>query len=166
MDRTGQWPTGRLISAVARRIEREWNAHLDTWGLNHASLPVLFLLAGGPLSQRELARASGVTEQTMSRIIARLERSGYVERHPHAADRRRHAVAVTQAGRTALAEAGDPEVAEEMSARGLGPSQVAQLRELLARMLAQRGRETDPVAADLIGPPGSRPGGRSAEPGR
>ena len=136
MDGRDEWPTGRMLSAVARRIEREWNAHLAAWDLNHASLPVLFLLFRGPLSQRELARDSGVTEQTMSRIVARLERSGYVRRQPDAADARRHEVSLTDAGRAALVEAGDPQVAEEMSVRGLDPDQVGPLRALLAAMLA------------------------------
>ncbi|HWS58004.1 MAG TPA: MarR family winged helix-turn-helix transcriptional regulator [Actinotalea sp.] len=143
----GEWPTGRLFSAVARRIERDWNTHLAYWDLNHASLPVLFLLAGGPRSQRELALASGVTEQTMSRIIARLERTGYVVRAAHALDRRRHDVALTDSGRTALVEAGDPQFAEEMSMAGLAAAQVAQLRGLLLVMLAQRPRENDPPEA-------------------
>lgn len=131
-----QWPTGRMLSAVARRVEQEWNAHLAHWDLNHASIPVLFHLAGGPLSQRDLARASGVTDQTMSRVLTRLERSGYVERHPHPDDARRHAVVLTDAGRRALVAAGDPRIAEEMSIKGLSPEQVAQLRDLLAVMLA------------------------------
>ncbi len=135
MEGRGEWPTGRMLSAVARRIEREWNAHLAHWDLNHASLPVLAFLARGPLSQRDLARASGVTEQTMSRIVARLERSGYVERHPDADDARRHRVSLTATGRTAFVEAGDPVVAEEMSVRGLTPEQVEELRVLLAAML-------------------------------
>lgn len=131
-----QWPTGRLLSAVARRVEHEWNAHLARWDLNHASIPVLFHLSGGPRSQRDLARASGVTEQTMSRIVAGLERRGYVARHPHPHDARRHEVHLTDAGRRALAEAGDPRVAEEMSIRGLDAEQVAQLRSLLTAMLS------------------------------
>ncbi|HMO12110.1 MAG TPA: MarR family transcriptional regulator [Actinotalea sp.] len=130
-----RWSTGRLLSSVTRRIEREWNAHLAHWELNHASLPVLYLLAGGPRSQRELALASGVTEQTMSRILARLERLEYVARHTHRADRRRHDVHLTDAGRAALVEAGDPAVAEAMSVRGLDERQVAALRALLLAML-------------------------------
>ena len=138
---------------MARRIERDWNAHLAHWDLNHASLPVLYLLMGGPRSQRELATASGVTEQTMSRIIVRLERTGYIERLPHEHDRRRHDVVVTGPGRQALAEAGDPRVAEQMSIRGLSPEQVAQLREILAVMMAQRPRETDPSHEEGEEPP-------------
>lgn len=142
-----QWPTGRLVSAVARRIERDWNAHLEHWDLNHASLPVLYLLGGGPRSQRELAEASGVTEQTMSRILVRLERTGYIRRHPHAQDRRRHEVVLTDEGRQTLLEAGDPGVAEQMSIRGLSADQVRTLREILGVMLAQRPRDGDPDPA-------------------
>ncbi|EYR63183.1 MarR family transcriptional regulator [Actinotalea ferrariae CF5-4] len=141
MERTGHWPTGRLLSAVARRIEREWNAHLDTWDLNHASLPVLFHLARGPHSQRDLARANGVTEQTMSRILARMERSGYIAREQHPTDRRRHDVVLTAAGRAVMLEAGDPRPAEEMSVRGLEPHHVEQLREILGLMLAAHPHE-------------------------
>lgn len=154
---TGQWPTGRLISAVARRIERDWNAHLAHWDLNHASLPVLYLLMGGPRSQRELATASGVTEQTMSRIIVRLERTGYIVRQVDQGDRRRHAVLITDLGRQTLAEAGDPRVAEQMSIRGLAPEQVTQLRAILAVMMAQRPRATDPHLVDEA-PAGTDPG--------
>ncbi|MBO1750621.1 MarR family transcriptional regulator [Actinotalea sp. BY-33] len=146
---TDQWPTGRLVSAVARRIERDWNAHLALWDLNHASLPVLFMLARGPRSQRELAAASSVTEQTMSRVLARLERSGYIERRAHSADRRRYEVVLTAAGRTALAEAGDARLAEEMSVRGLEPAQVAQLRGLLMQMMTARPHPGDPVLAEV-----------------
>ena len=148
-----QWPTGRMLSAVARRIEQEWNAHLAAWDLNHASIPVLFHLLGGPQSQRTLARASGVTEQTMSRVVARLERSGYVERHPDPGDARRHEVVMTEEGRRVLAAAGDPRIAEEMSIRGLTPEQVGQLRELLAAMLAAH------PAGGPDGPPPPYPAG-------
>src|SRR5690606_39534189 len=90
---------GRLLFAVARRIEREWNAHLGRWDLNHAGFPVLMHLLGGPQSQRALADESGVTEQTMSRIVARLERAGYVTRTDDPTDRRRRLVAITTDGR-------------------------------------------------------------------
>jgi MarR family transcriptional regulator, organic hydroperoxide resistance regulator len=136
-----QWPTGRLLSAVARRVERDWNAHLEGWDLNHASLPVLYLLAAGPRSQRELAESSGVTEQTMSRILLRLERSRYVSRRPHALDRRRHDVVLTDEGRAALREAGDRDVAERITVQGLTEEQVSQLRALLSALLPDRAED-------------------------
>lgn len=127
-----RWPVGRLLSAAARRVEREWNGHLDAWQLNHASLPVLVMLMRGPHTQVELAAACSVTEQTMSRVLARMERTGYVTRTTHATDRRKHAIVITDAGRAVAAEAADPVAAEAVATRGLTPGQVVQLRELLA----------------------------------
>ena len=143
-DPTG-WPTGRLLSSAARRIEREFNAHLDAWGLNHASMPVLVYLSAQDHSQRELASATGVTEQTMSRILARIERLGYVTRKPHHDDRRRHVISLTSAGRAVLAEAADRERSEALVGRGLAAEQVRQLREILAAVLAAH---PDPDDAD------------------
>lgn len=125
------WPVGRLLSAAARRVEREWDAHLGAWDLTHAGVPVLAHLLAGPRSQRELATASGVTEQTMSRVIARLERTGHVVREAHAADHRRVAVSITPAGRAALVEATAGEVPRHITVRGLSDRQVEQLRSLL-----------------------------------
>ena len=130
-----EWATGRLLFAVARRIEREWNAHLGRWDLNHAGFPVLMHLLGGPQSQRALADESGVTEQTMSRIVARLERAGYVTRTDDPTDRRRRLVAITTDGREAGLAAARRRPAEELATRGLGDEQVAALREALLTLL-------------------------------
>ena len=130
------WPTGRLLSSAARRIEREFNAHLDAWDLNHASLPVLVYLAVQDHSQRELAAATGVTEQTMSRILARVERLGYVTRKPHPDDRRRHVIALTESGAAVLREAADRERSEAMVAQGLTPDDLRELRRLLTALIA------------------------------
>ncbi|PFG41351.1 DNA-binding MarR family transcriptional regulator [Georgenia soli] len=134
-----QWPTGRLLSAAARRVERTWDAYLERWSLSHASLPVLAVLAGGPRSQREIAAFLGVTEQTTSRMLTGLERSGYVDRRRHATDRRRQVVAITEAGRSALAALDDPTTVESLLGDALSPVQLATLRDLLVR-LVEHGR--------------------------
>ncbi|MGY4642795.1 MarR family winged helix-turn-helix transcriptional regulator [Cellulomonas sp. URHB0016] len=126
------WPVGRLLSAAARRVERDWDTHLAGWDLNHASQPALIHLVRSPLSQRELAARCGVTEQTMSKVVARLERTGYATRSRHSDDRRRHVVSITDAGRRALVDASDRALAEQLVTRGLTPAQVDQLRTLLA----------------------------------
>lgn len=140
------WPVGRLLSSAARRVEREWNAHLSTWDLNHASMPVLLHLLQRPRSQRQLASASNVTEQTMSRILARMERTGYVTRAPDENDHRKYVIAITDAGRSVAVLAADPRPAEAMTTRGLTPDQVEQLRRLLAIVAAPRVEGPDEVA--------------------
>lgn len=135
-DDVAQWATGRLLSAAARRIERAWDSHLGEWGLSHASFPVLFLLARSEHSQRELATAMGVTEQTMSRLLVRLEEEGLVRRAPHDADRRRHVVTLLPAGAAVVTAASDPRRVEALATRGMTPEQVANLRDALITLLA------------------------------
>ncbi|MFD6178768.1 MULTISPECIES: MarR family winged helix-turn-helix transcriptional regulator [unclassified Isoptericola] len=141
-DDPAQWPTGRLLFTVVRRIEHDWNAHLAGWNLNHAGFPVLLHLFAGPRTQRELADLNGVTEQTMSKVVARLERAGYVVRGEDPRDRRRRTVAVTDAGRRAAAEAGRLQPAEDLTSRGLDDDQVASLREMLVTLVRAQ-READ-----------------------
>ncbi|QDC26321.1 winged helix-turn-helix transcriptional regulator [Georgenia yuyongxinii] len=129
------WPTGRLLSAAARQVERAWDAYLERWSLTHATLPVLAVLAGGPHSQREIAQALKVTEQTTSRMLGGLERTGYVRRERHATDRRRHVVALTETGRTTLGALDDPATVERLVAASLSAEQVGELRALLLHML-------------------------------
>jgi MarR family transcriptional regulator, organic hydroperoxide resistance regulator len=129
------WPTGRLLSVAARRVERAWDAYLERWSLSHATLPVLAVLAGGPHSQREVAGALKVTEQTMSRMLAGLEHVGYVRRETHAADRRRHVVAITEAGLSALEAIDDPAVLERMVSTSLTAEQMRELCAMLLRIV-------------------------------
>jgi DNA-binding MarR family transcriptional regulator len=149
-DDLSRWPTGRLLGAAARGVGRDWNTHLESWNLNHASLPVLVMLAHHDHSQRELADAMDVTEQTMSRVLRRMERTGHVVRVEHPADRRRHVVRLTDAGRAVVSVASDPVAAEAIATLGLSPSQVRQLRELLVTMITVRaadpGDNHDPEA--------------------
>lgn len=98
-DDPASWPTGRLLSTASRLVEHAWVDALERVGLTHAGLIALHLLQGGPLSQTELARRAHVENQTMSRTLERLQREGFIERQADAADRRRHVVSVTPAGR-------------------------------------------------------------------
>ncbi len=112
----GDWPTGRLLSSAARLVEHDWNQHLARWQLNHASLGVLHVLLTAPQTQRELAGAVQVEDQTMSRMLEKLERCGYIVRTRDDVDRRRVRVALTSLGRRTCLEATDIRLAEEFFA--------------------------------------------------
>ncbi|MDM7888158.1 MarR family transcriptional regulator [Curtobacterium sp. RHCJP20] len=97
-----QWPLGRLLSAAARAVEREWDERLRAVGLTHAALVAIdILLRTGPTGADTLARTARVQPQTMSRTLERAERDGLVERTSHPEDRRRRVVTVTDEGRRA-----------------------------------------------------------------
>ncbi|WP_198671631.1 MarR family winged helix-turn-helix transcriptional regulator [Desertihabitans aurantiacus] len=100
-DDLGDWSLGRLLSTAARHVERDWNAYLSGRGLTHAGLLALHTLVDGPRSQRQLAAASQVEEQTMARVVERLVRTGHVTRERDPADRRRLQVRLTEDGRAA-----------------------------------------------------------------
>ncbi|MEP6842971.1 MAG: MarR family transcriptional regulator [Pseudolysinimonas sp.] len=99
------WPTGRLLSTASRMVEHAWLDALTELGLSHAGLIVLHLLEAGPATQVALAALARVEAQTVSRTIDRLEREGFVERHPDQADRRRRMVERTLAGAEVFARA-------------------------------------------------------------
>ncbi|KTR42702.1 hypothetical protein NS263_01315 [Curtobacterium oceanosedimentum] len=97
-----QWPLGRLLSAAARAVEREWDERLRAVGLTHAALVAIdILLRTGPTGADTLARTARVQPQTMSRTLERAERDGLIERTSHPEDRRRRVVTVTDEGRRA-----------------------------------------------------------------
>ncbi|MBA8989526.1 DNA-binding MarR family transcriptional regulator [Curtobacterium pusillum] len=101
------WPLGRLLSAAARAVERDWDERLRAIGLPHAALIAIdILIRTGPTGADTLARTARVQPQTMSRTLERMERDGLVERSPHPEDRRRRIVTVTDHGREAWETAG------------------------------------------------------------
>lgn len=101
-DTSEQWPLGRLLSAAARSVERDWDERLRAIGLSHAAVVAIdILIRTGPTGADAIARTARVQPQTMSRTLERMERDGLVERAPHPADRRRRVVSVTPAGRSA-----------------------------------------------------------------
>lgn len=101
-DTSEQWPLGRLLSAAARSVERDWDERLRAIGLSHATVVAIdILIRTGPTGADTIARTARVQPQTMSRTLERMERDGLVERTPHPADRRRRVVSVTPAGRSA-----------------------------------------------------------------
>lgn len=97
------WPTGRLLSTAARLVEHAWVEALEARGLTHAGMIALHFLDAGPLTQSDLARLAKVENQTMSRTVERLERSGFIERRADPVDRRRQIVTRTAAGDAAWA---------------------------------------------------------------
>jgi DNA-binding MarR family transcriptional regulator len=80
--------SGLLPHALARRT-----------GLSESELHSLRHLMGGPLGPNDLARTLGVTSAASSGIVDRLEARGHVTRRPHATDKRRTVVVISDSGR-------------------------------------------------------------------
>lgn len=150
-----EWSLGRLLSMAARLVEQDWNSWLASRGMTHAGLLALHALQSGPHTQRELAAASVVEEQTMSRVLDRLERAGHVTRQRDPADRRRLIVRCTAAGQRAYRAAIDADVANTIIAGRLDEPEAFRrmLIQLIVRLLAARG---EPAPGSLLAEPASR----------
>jgi DNA-binding MarR family transcriptional regulator len=106
-DAPAEAPPGQLIRALAGLLALTEPPLLRLWrsaGLTFTQRRLLRHLRGGPRGAGELALASGLSAPSLTRLVARLERRGYVRRTVDEADRRRIVVTLTSAGERVLAD--------------------------------------------------------------
>jgi DNA-binding MarR family transcriptional regulator len=118
------------VGFVARRWIGEALAPLGLTGREAEIL--LRLRASGPLTQQQLVEQLDADPSNLVTMLNKLEAAGLLERSRDAADRRRHIVTITDAGR-ARRDAADAAVGavEDRLLGGLSARQRATLRELL-----------------------------------
>jgi DNA-binding MarR family transcriptional regulator len=88
-----------VITRTARRLRQEAGG-----GLSPTQTAALATIdRHGPLTPSEVAAHERIQRPTATRIVARLEQDGLIERTADPADRRSSLVAVTRAGRDLLA---------------------------------------------------------------
>ena len=135
----------RLGSALAM-TNRAVGAMLGIKGADLAVLDVLH--REGPLTPTELARRTRTHLATMTGVLRRLERGGWVERRPDAADRRSvriHAAGVDRL--SAVFARTDEELGELVS--GWSEEQVAMLVDFLNDASEVAGRLADDLVTDV-----------------
>jgi DNA-binding MarR family transcriptional regulator len=126
-----------LLKHANLRISELTEAALRPYDLTGKELGVLNVLVGRePGSQQQAAQRLGIDRTTMVALLDTLERKGLVSRHPHAEDRRRNVVELTEHGqditRSARVAAGE---AEQEFLRPLTEAAGEQLRESLAAVV-------------------------------
>lgn len=130
------WPLSRLLITASRLVEHDIAQQLRPYNLTHASFGVLALVHLRPTSQRDLAHATRVEEQTISQTVDRLERLGMVTRERDPSDRRKFLITVTDVGTQAFRHATRHDRAEQ-AMTGLPES--AHLRQALAELIRRLG---------------------------
>jgi DNA-binding MarR family transcriptional regulator len=144
--------TGALLVVVGREAQRHLRDSLTAHRLKPRQLQILDLLAEcGPVGQRDLGAAIEIDHSILVTLLNPLEADGLIRRERDAADRRRHVVTLTAAGRLRLAGAADARrEAEDTLLSGLTEQQRAQLRALLVALQdankAGRGSTASPDA--------------------
>jgi DNA-binding MarR family transcriptional regulator len=128
------------ITRTARRLRQEAGGELSPT----LSAALATIARHGPLTPSELATRERVQRPTATRLLARLEAPGLVERTADPVDGRSSLVAVTPAGEALLAEVRtrkDAYLARRL--RALSPEERATLRhatEILERLLEDERR--------------------------
>ena len=107
---------------------------LEPYGVSGRELAVLTVLAAGePASQHQAAQRLGVDRTTMVALVDALEDKGLVRRQPHAQDRRRNVVGLTEAGLEVLHRGG--QAARDAERRFLAPLPAQDARQLRNALL-------------------------------
>jgi DNA-binding MarR family transcriptional regulator len=115
----------------------------------HDLMPRQFQLLGlldddGPMGQRELGQAMATDPSILVTLLNPLEADGYIARTRDPADRRRHVVTLTDAGRRQLERAAEAQrEAEDAIFAGLSTDQRDQLRDLLIALRDIRDAASD-----------------------
>ena len=94
-----------LLAQVARLHHHRAHELFEKLGLYRGQPPVLFILwEQDGLTHGELADKLEITPATVTRMIQRMEKTGFVQRKPDASDQRISRVYLTEAGRAIRAK--------------------------------------------------------------
>ncbi len=129
--------TGYLLARVGSESRRRFVEALAGQDLTLAGYSVLMILGGATdITQRQLAAAVGIDPRNLVPILDDLEARGLIKRGAHPADRRRHTVKLTTAGRTQLIHLAEIGASAEVELlRPLSKPERKQLHSLLTRLL-------------------------------
>jgi len=140
--------TGFLLARLGQEATRGLRDALTTHDLKPRQFQILYLLADrGPTGQRELGETMAIDHSILVTMLNPLEADGLIRRERDAADRRRHVVTVTPAGKRRLTSAARAQrEAEDALFAGLTEQQRDQLRQLLIAL--RDANRTEPTADD------------------
>lgn len=115
--RTGaEWSRAELLARIVTESQRHYadyslfsQALADHVGLHPTDMQCVALLdmEPGPVSTGDIARLTGLTSGSATRLVDRMVKAGIVERHADPHDRRRSLVSLSPEARKRIGEAWD-----------------------------------------------------------
>ncbi|WP_354700894.1 putative HTH-type transcriptional regulator [Paraconexibacter sp. AEG42_29] len=127
--------TGFLLNWVGARSREAFAAAIEELGLRPQQFAAMTMIDADPgMAQQELVAATNIDPSTMVAMLDGLEAAGLAERRPHASDRRKHALHLTEAGTETLraARRAAAGMRDEVFGR-LEPEEFAELHRLLRK---------------------------------
>lgn len=127
---------GSLVIDVGRLIRQDFKRRAQHLGLTQAQWSAISHLHRDPgLTQAALAERLEVHPVTVTQLLDRMEKSGWIRREAHATDRRAQCVHLTESTEPVLAELGRlAGQTREQALHGLSESERRQFELLLARV--------------------------------
>lgn len=152
-NQAGPLMIGALVAIIDQELRRRVTAALHASGFSdyRATYRGIFMWTRAEGSRiTELAKLAQITQQSMSELVAELERRGYVERTPDPTDRRAVLVRRTERGWhvNAISRQAVAEAQAEWESQ-LGAPEYAHLLEALRRIVTL----IDPPTAGVAGHP-------------
>jgi DNA-binding MarR family transcriptional regulator len=125
-----------LVKRLETLIRVQLEAALQALALTPGQYTTLSIVHVGPISSADLARRVGITPQSMSEVIAMLERKGLIVRTARDDNRRIADVGLTAAGESLLRQAEERvDVVERSLLDGLSQHEETILRRTLEVVL-------------------------------
>ena len=147
----GAGDLGYLLVQLGFHVARQFSARLAPLGLEPRQFGMLTRLAANEgRSQQANGEMMGLNPTRMVFLVDDLEQRGLVERRRNPADRRSHALYLTELGRAKLREAQQASAGPEGQ---IGSSLTDQQRGQLTRLLRRLADEQGIAEDSLPGPP-------------
>ncbi|HEY9280037.1 MAG TPA: MarR family transcriptional regulator [Eoetvoesiella sp.] len=140
-----------LLAQASKLISEEFHQVVQASGFSVSEWRVLATLAGGKLISIGGVAQTTVTKQpTITRLLDRMEKKGYVERVAHASDRRITLVRITEQGQKTVTELiAQAKEHEHRVLQPLGPDHAEELKAMLKRIIELRRPDTQSNSASI-----------------
>jgi MarR family transcriptional regulator, organic hydroperoxide resistance regulator len=135
-----------LLARASHQVSREFHRELKPYGLTVLEWRVLATLEGSDgCSLGEVAEAVLFKQPTITKLIDRMERDGWVKRLPATGDRRRIRIVMTERGHTVVGELLAKAKQHEATCLGsYAPDEIENLKRILRDLLRRSARSARP----------------------
>ena len=130
--------TGHLIYRISNRMRADADRHFSTLDLTLSQVRTLHFInrCGGEAAQKQIEQHMNVSHPTVTGIVARLEKSGFVVCRQDDSDKRNKLVTLTDKAVSVMSELeAGRSLKQEQLVKGMSETEIAEASRLLRKML-------------------------------